>query len=167
MHFVELLCDSTIYRKILAIRRVIIVPNKYNSKRPMKLNVIVIDDSLVQLALSKNLIKKNEHLNLIGTYSDPYLGLQAANELNVDVVLLDVEMPEIDGFSLQKLIKNSVEVIINSTRACFELQAYINGAIDFLQKPLTAPKINGAVARVLEMRSILSVHNNAASTIAS
>ena len=133
----------------------------------MKLNVIVIDDSLVQLALSSMLIKKNEHLNLLGIYSDPLLGLQAANQQSVDVVLLDVEMPEIDGFSLQKQFKNSVEVIINSTRASFELQAYINGAIDFLQKPLTAPKINGAVARVLEMKRILTAQEPLASAIAS
>ncbi len=129
----------------------------------MKLNVIIIDDSLVQLALSSMLIRKNEHLNLLGIYSDPFLGLQAANQQNVDVVLLDVEMPEIDGFSLQKQLKDSVEVIINSTRASFELQAYINGAIDFLQKPLTAPKINGAVARVLEMKRILTVQETLAS----
>ncbi len=133
----------------------------------MKLNVIVIDDSLVQLALSSKLIKKNEHLNLLGTYSDPFLGLQAANHQDVDVVLLDVEMPEIDGFSLQKLFKDSVEVIINSTRASFELHAYINGAIDFIQKPLTAPKINRAMSRVLEMRRILSVKDTFTSSIAS
>ena len=132
----------------------------------MKLNVIVIDDSLVQLALSSKLIRNNEYLNLLGTYSDPYLGLQAANDQEVDVVLLDVEMPEIDGFSLQKLFKNSVEVIINSTRASFELQAYINGAIDFLQKPLSAPKINSAVSRVLEMRRILAVQQTVADAIA-
>lgn len=133
----------------------------------MKLNVIVIDDSLVQLALSSNLIKKNKHLNLLGTYSDPYLGLKAANDQDVDVILLDVEMPEIDGFSIQKLLNNSIEVIINSTRVTFELQAYVNGAIDFLQKPLTASKINGSVRRVLEMRRILASQNITENTIAS
>jgi two-component system chemotaxis response regulator CheB len=133
----------------------------------MKLNVIVIDDSRVQLALSSGLIKKNEHLNLIGTYSDPYLGLHAANQQDVDVVILDVEMPEIDGFSLQKLLKNSIEVIINSTRASFELQAYINGAIDFLEKPLNASKIDGAVSRVLEMKRILTVQQTPDNAIAS
>lgn len=133
----------------------------------MKLNVIVIDDSLVQLALSSRLIKKNQHLNLVGTYSDPLLGLEAANQLDVDVVLLDVEMPKMDGFSLQKLLRNSVEVIINSTRASFELQAYINGAIDFLQKPLTARKIDSAVSRVLEMRKILKVQETRIPTVAS
>lgn len=122
----------------------------------MKLNVIVIDDSAVQLVLSSKLIEKNEHLNLVGTFSNPFLGLSAVNNQEVDLVLLDIEMPGIDGFSLQKLFKNSVEVVMNSTRASFELQAYSNGAIDFLAKPLSASRIDLAVARVLELKRLLA-----------
>ena len=130
----------------------------------MKLNVIIIDDSLVQLELSSRLLKKNENLNLVGAYADPFLGLQVANNQDIDLVLLDVEMPEIDGFLLQKLLKGSVEVIINSTRGSFELLAYINGAIDFIQKPLNEAKIRHAVCRVFEMRSILTP-NSKTSTV--
>lgn len=125
----------------------------------MRLNVIVIDDSVLQLTLSSQLIKKNPNLNLLGAYSDPYLGLKAVNQHDVDVVILDVEMPEIDGFSLQKLFKDSVEVVMNSTRGCFELQAYVNGAIDFLLKPLSASKITRAVRRVDEIKEIMATEN--------
>ncbi len=118
----------------------------------MKLNVIVIDDSAVQLAISTKLIAQNEHLNLVGTYSNPFLGLNAVNDNEIDIVLLDVEMPEIDGFSLQKLFNKSVSVIINSTRPSFEDQAYDNGAIDFMAKPLNATKINIAVAKLLKSK---------------
>lgn len=120
----------------------------------MKLNVIVIDDSAVQLAISTKLIAQNEHLNLVGTYSNPFLGLNAVNdnEIDIDIVLLDVEMPEIDGFSLQKLFNKSVSVIINSTRPSFEDQAYENGAIDFMAKPLNATKINIAIAKLLKSK---------------
>ncbi len=122
----------------------------------MKLNVIVIDDSGVQLALASKLIEKNEHLNLVGTFTNPFLGLKAVNNQDVDLVLLDIEMPEIDGFSLRKLFKYSVEVVMNSTRASFELQAYTNGAIDFLAKPLSSSRLDLAVARVLEMKRLLA-----------
>lgn len=118
----------------------------------MKLNVIVIDDSVVQLAISTKLIAQNEHLNLVGTYSNPFLGLNAVNDNEIDIVLLDVEMPEIDGFSLQKLFNKSVSVIINSTRPSFEDQAYENGAIDFMAKPLNATKINIAIAKLLKSK---------------
>jgi DNA-binding NtrC family response regulator len=118
----------------------------------MKLNVIVIDDSAVQLAISTKLIAQNEHLNLVGTYSNPFLGLNAVNDNEIDIVLLDVEMPEIDGFSLQKLFNKSVSVIINSTRPSFEDQAYENGAIDFMAKPLNATKINIAIAKLLKSK---------------
>lgn len=122
----------------------------------MKLNVIVIDDSGVQLALSSKLIEKNEHLNLVGTFTNPFLGLSAVNSKDVDLVLLDIEMPEIDGFSLRKLFKNSVEVVMNSTRASFELQAYSHGAIDFLAKPLSDSRLDVAVSRVLELKRLLA-----------
>lgn len=116
----------------------------------MKLNVIVIDDSAVQLAISTKLIEQNEHLNLVGTYTNPFLGLNAVNNNDIDIVLLDVEMPEIDGFSLQKLFNKSVSVIINSTRPSFENQAYENGAIDFMAKPLNANTIDLAITKLLK-----------------
>lgn len=122
----------------------------------MKLNVIIIDDCEVQLALATKLVKQNNHLNLIGAYSNPFLGLNAVNNKAVDVVLLDVEMPEIDGFSLRKFFKQSVEVVMNSTRASFEVQAYVSGAIDFLQKPLNSRKIDGAIFRVFEVKRMLA-----------
>jgi len=122
----------------------------------MKLNIVIIDDSKVQLALSSKLIEKNEHLNLVGTYTNPFLGLNAINRQDVDVVLLDIEMPEIDGFALQKLFKDDVDVVMNSTRPSFEIQAYSNGAIDFLAKPLTSSRLELAVARVLEMKRLLA-----------
>lgn len=122
----------------------------------MKLNVIVIDDSAVQLTLSSKLIEKNDHLNLVGSYSDPFLALSAVNNEDIDLVLLDVEMPEIDGFSLQKLFKKSVDVIINSTRASFEIEAYSNGAIDFIAKPLSASRLGKATFRVLELKQMLT-----------
>jgi len=133
----------------------------------MKLNVVVIDDSALQLVLASKLIQRNEHLNLVGAYADPFLGLNAVNTEKVDVVLLDVEMPEIDGFSLQKLFKNSVHVIVNSTRANFELQAYVNGAIDFIQKPLNTTKIEKAVARIIEFQKLTTVEGTFMNTIAS
>jgi len=122
----------------------------------MKLNVIIIDDCAVQLALAKKLVKQNKNLNLLGAYSNPFMGLNAVNNQDVDLVLLDVEMPEIDGFSLLKFFKKSVEVVMNSTRAAFEVQAYINGAIDFLHKPLNANKIDNALFRVLEVKRMFA-----------
>lgn len=115
----------------------------------MKLSVIVIDDSPVQLLIAARLIKQHRHLTLEGAYSNPQLGLQAVNNTEVDIVLLDIEMPEMDGFSLKKLFNKQVEVIMNSTKASFELMAYSAGAIDFLHKPISAPLLDCAIVKIM------------------
>jgi len=122
----------------------------------MKLNIVIIDDSALQLALSSKLVQKNKHLNLVGTFTNPFVGLSAVNSQNIDLVLLDIEMPEIDGFALLDLFKESVEVVMNSSKASFEVQAYSNGAIDFLAKPFSASRLDHAVSRVLELKRILT-----------
>lgn len=116
----------------------------------MPLNIIVIDDSPVQLLMSSKLIQQNKRLKLLGAFTNPFLGLRAVNTMDVDIVLLDVEMPEIDGFSLKKMFKKPVEVIMNSTRPIFELQAYSQGAIDFISKPVNSKRLDSAVSKVIQ-----------------
>ena len=125
----------------------------------MKLNVIVIDDSLVQLALSSRLIKKNEHLNLLGTFSDPFQGLRAANEQNVDVVLLDVEMPKIDGFELCKIIRdnpNTADIPFVFLTAKGELNDRVKGlnlgADDYISKPFHISEVTARIKSILQRR---------------
>lgn len=133
----------------------------------MTLRVIIIDDSTLQLLASSKLVRRNRHLNLIGAYTNPLLGLNAVNCKDVDLVLLDVEMPEIDGFSLKRLISNKVEVIMNSTKPDFEFQAYINGAIDFLCKPISASRLDYSVSKVMEEEKYSSAQENIFTAIAS
>ncbi|WP_299533105.1 response regulator [Ulvibacterium sp.] len=123
----------------------------------MSLNIIVIDDSPMQLLMSTNLIQQNRQLNLLGAFTNPFLGLKAINAMDVDIVLLDVEMPEIDGFSLKKLLGDPIKVIMYSSRSLFEFQAYAQGAIDFIHKPLNTERLDNSVAKVLQ-EEIASQH---------
>lgn len=116
----------------------------------MQLNIIVIDDSPMQLLMSSKLIQQNKRLNLLGAFANPFLGLKAIHTMDVDIVLLDVEMPEIDGFSLKRMFKKPVEVIMNSTRPIFELQAYSHGAVDFINKPLISKRLDSSVSKIIQ-----------------
>ncbi|NHF58728.1 response regulator [Flavobacteriaceae bacterium TP-CH-4] len=120
----------------------------------MKLRVIVIDDSPVQLLMAARLIAQNEHLTLLGAYANPLLGLMAVNSMEVDMVLLDVEMPEMDGFELKAQLTKQVPVVMNSTRPTFEPMAFEAGASDFLSKPLTASGLEGIVSKIRKSREI-------------
>ncbi len=133
----------------------------------MKLNVIVIDDSPIQLLIASKLIQKNECLTLLGSYTNPTLGLAAVNSMDVDIVLLDVEMPKMDGFSFKKGINKEVPVIMNSTRSSFKSEALRSGVMDFLCKPLNATKLGSAVSKIIAVCSHKSYPPNVFPAIAS
>ena len=133
----------------------------------MPLNIIVIDDSPMQLLMSSKLIQQNKRLKLLGAFTNPFLGLKAVNTMDVDIVLLDVEMPEIDGFSLQKMFKKPVEVIMNSTRPIFELQSYSQGAIDFINKPLDRRRLDSAVSKLIQGVTVFKDQEKVCTALAS
>ncbi len=135
----------------------------------MKFNVIVIDDCPLQLLAAEKLIRENKYLNLTGSYTDPYLGLQALNSSAVDLVILDIEMPLLDGLSLTKLLtrKESLKLVMNSSKIAFECSSYEHGAVDFIVKPLTRLRFDIAISKVLESHNTMADKKENVSTIAS
>lgn len=106
-----------------------------------KIKVLVVDDSaLVRKMLSAELSKSDE-INVIGTAPDPYIARSKIIKLNPDVILLDIEMPRMDGLTfLRKLMKYyPVRVIIISSLAekgsevAFKALEY--GALEVVAKP--------------------------------
>ncbi len=133
----------------------------------MPLNVIVIDDSPLQLLLVARLIEKNPELTLLGAYANPLLGLVAVNSAAVDLVLLDVEMPEMDGFEFKAQLEKEVSVVMNSTKAIFQEQACKAGAFDFLQKPISAADLKATVSKMATLKKYLVPETKSITSIAS
>lgn len=90
--------------------------NSIYTKLIMQLSTLIIDDSKMQELLTLKMINENPNLSYIGSYSNPKEGLQAANRLKPDVIILDVEMPEMDGFAVLENLEHDCQVIMYSTR---------------------------------------------------
>lgn len=109
---------------------------------PRPLRVLVVDDSPAsQDALVR--ILRGGGLEVVGTASDGEEGLVAALRLGPDLVLLDLEMPRVDGFTFLRLLtaRRPVPVIVISSRShkSDAFKALELGAIDFLVKPDGGP----------------------------
>ncbi|MFP4650010.1 MAG: chemotaxis response regulator protein-glutamate methylesterase [Desulfobacterales bacterium] len=120
------------------------------------IKVIIIDDSaIVRQVLARELSQAGD-INIVATAPDPYVGRDKILEFRPDVVLLDLEMPRMDGLSfLKKLMKHyPIPVIIVSslTPAGGELavEAMNAGAVDVMCKPGSSLSVNDMSEALIE-----------------
>jgi len=105
------------------------------------IDVLVIDDSALVRKVLTEIISKVNDINLVDTAFDPIFAIEKLKKYKVDVIILDIEMPRMDGLTfLGKLMKaRPTPVIILSSlsqkNAEISLQAFEQGAFDVLAKP--------------------------------
>ena len=108
---------------------------------PSNINVIVIDDSALVRQVITEIIKTDKSINLLYTASDPIFALDKMKDNWPDVIILDVEMPRMDGITFLKKIMSEkpTPVIICSTltqeNSETTMQALSAGAVDIITKP--------------------------------
>ncbi len=111
-------------------------------------NCIVIDDEPFARNLLEEYINKVPYLNLLGSFSSGLKALELLNAQPVDLLFLDIQMPEINGITFLKSLKNKPNVIFTTAYAEFALEGYELNATDYLLKPFDFPRFLKAVEKV-------------------
>ncbi len=106
-----------------------------------KIRVLVIDDSALIRSVMKKLINRETDMECVSAAPDPLVALEMIKSLNPDVLMLDVEMPRMDGLDfLEKLMRlRPMPVVMVSTLtergSDITFRALVLGAVDFVSKP--------------------------------
>lgn len=100
------------------------------------LKTIVVDDDKFQLEIISSFVKNTQFLSLEGTYKNPLEGLDAIIGINPDLLLLDIEMPELSGFDLIKSLKKVPQTIIITGKKDYAAEAFELDVLDYLVKPI-------------------------------
>ena len=108
--------------------------------------VIVDDEELARLALRQHLTTLG-NIEIVGECSNGFEAIKAATELKPDVMLLDVQMPKIDGFEVLEVIGRDIPVIFVTAYDEFALRAFEVHAVDYLLKPFGAERLAEALVR--------------------
>ena len=106
----------------------------------MTLNCIAVDDEPLALGLVSAFIEQTPFLNLVGKYSNAIEALKAIHQLKVDVIFLDIQMPDLNGLELARVLDrgNNAEkprIIFTTAYNQFALEGYRVDALDYLLKP--------------------------------
>ncbi len=121
-------------------------------------NILIVDDVSTHLLLLQNILEE-EGYNIL-TYSNPNLAFEALYLNNIDIILLDLMMPDLDGFEFLDKVKqdkniSAIHVIVISakTDSWSMKQAMDKGAFDYLTKPINIHDLKNKVrAAIIKKR---------------
>jgi len=138
------------------------------------MNVLVVDDNRLNLAIAKDFLQKYSNINDITISDNPKTTLGLIEQKSIDILLLDIVMPELNGFDVLKLIRsddkyNDLQIIMftslndtESFKMCFEL-----GASDFINKPINEIEFNARMKAAISakdnsnhLKSLISLTQN-------
>jgi two-component system response regulator LytT len=110
---------------------------------------IIIDDEKLAREVLSIFILKSEKLVLLEQFSNAIDAIKYLNANKVDLIFLDIHMPNFSGFDFVQTIKNPPKVILVTTDKNFALDAFnYNCITDYLVKPIVEERFNRAVKRV-------------------
>jgi DNA-binding LytR/AlgR family response regulator len=114
------------------------------------LTCVLVDDEQHAIDLLKFHIQKIDYLQVIKTFNNPLDALYFLDENTVDLVFLDIHMPEISGIDLIKYLRRKTAVIITSAHREYALEGFEHDVMDYLLKPVSFDRFLQAVQKAKE-----------------
>ncbi len=120
-----------------------------------KLSCFIVDDNNIARLLLKELISQIPSLTLLGESASASVAMPMilAKKSEIDILFLDIEMPEMSGFDLLKAISPSPITILTSASKAYVEEAYEMNVADYLIKPIGLPRFAMAIKRATELNS--------------
>lgn len=116
----------------------------------MELTCWIIDDEPLAIELLESYVAKTSFLKLTGSYSSAIQAMQDTTTQSVDIVFLDIQMPEISGMEFAQFIKDDTRIIFTTAFSEYALEGYRVDALDYLLKPITYTKFLDATKKALK-----------------
>jgi two-component system LytT family response regulator len=111
------------------------------------MRVIVVDDEELARALLRELLAAYEDIEIVVECGNGFEAVKAVTEKKPDLLLLDVQMPKLDGFDVLELIGADVPVIFTTAFDQYAIKAFQVHAVDYLLKPFGAERLAEALVR--------------------
>ncbi len=118
----------------------------------MNLDCLIVEDEPLARNLMTEYVKKIPYLNLVDACSSPLAAIEILRKQSIDLLFLDIQMPEITGISLLKVLQKKPMVILTTAYSEYALEGYELDVIDYLLKPITFERFLRAVEKASQRR---------------
>ena len=120
----------------------------------IKIRCIAVDDEPPALEVMKKYIESVQTLELVATCSDAIDAINILQQQSIDLIFLDIKMPEILGTDFVKTLKNPPKIIFTTAYRKFALEGFELDAVDYLLKPISFDRFLKDVNKLVDMRVV-------------
>ena len=114
------------------------------------LRCFVVDDEPLAVKMLENFIARTPFLELVASFTDPVLALSEMRTQAPDLVFLDIQMPDLSGMELSRMIPEGTRIIFTTAFKQYAFESYEVSALDFLLKPIRYQKFLEAAEKARE-----------------
>jgi len=112
------------------------------------MNCIIIDDEETARVIIQQLCSQVEELNVIEEFPNAIQAIKFLNKEKVDLIFLDIHMPDFTGFDFIQTLKNPPKIVLTTSDKNFALEAFeYECIVDYLVKPITLPRFLKAIQK--------------------
>lgn len=113
---------------------------------------LIVDDEPLAINVLKEFVNEVPQLELVGSASSAMEAFAALSEKSIDLVLLDIEMPNMNGIEFVKSLKTPPSVIITTAYREYAFESYEIDVVDYLLKPISFNRFFKAVSKLIEQK---------------
>ena len=114
-----------------------------------KYNVVIVDDEFLARKLLQDYVSKINSLQLVGSCANAVEAIETLKNNKVDILLLDIQMPDITGLELVQSLEHKPAVIFTTAYSEFAVDAFNLGVTDYLLKPFDFPRFLQAISKAV------------------
>jgi len=123
------------------------------------LNCLIVDDEPLALDLLESYVKKTSFLHFVGRCSSAMEALDAIHQGGIDLLFLDIQMPELNGLELSKMIGETPKVVFTTAFQQYALEGFRVNAVDYLLKPISYQEFLQAANKAVKLFDLLRNQN--------
>lgn len=116
----------------------------------MKLNCVIVDDEPLAITIINGYLKKIPYIEVIGKFQSAIPVYEFLKENKVDILFLDVEMPNITGIEFIKSLSNPPKVVLTTANRNYAIEGFNLNVDDYILKPVSFDRLLKSVNRLYE-----------------
>jgi len=124
------------------------------------LRCLIVDDKPLAIDVLADYVGKVPFLELVATTTNPIEGLKIVREQNIDLVFLDIQMPELTGIQFVKIARKQCKIILTTAYTEYALDGFEHDAVDYLLKPIAFDRFYRAAEKALQLTATNDIGKN-------